>query len=78
MGSNTHSRVLTSVHEARRGPGRPRTEEEGTRGFCLRMPPSLKAYVKREAERRGITMTAVICEAIAEHNLLTTGVIQTQ
>lgn len=38
--------------------------------FCLRMTPDVRKYVREQAKKRGITITALINEAIAEHALV--------
>lgn len=38
--------------------------------FCLRMTGATKRYVEAQAKLRGISMTDIIHEAIAEHSLI--------
>jgi len=40
------------------------------RGFPLRLTPEVDNYVREQARRRGITITALINEALAEHALV--------
>ena len=37
------------------------------RGFCLRLPDEVDRYVRDQAKRRGMSITAIINEALAEH-----------